>query len=140
MTLEQAAKVFKKFSRKDLLQMEKDKLLIFPLDNMAIGHLAFLHKLWGNKHWLKRQMARLPRKDRLKIVDTAGLSKLESYVMSRCLNAERGKRLPVEQLVDEVCHYFRQKPTGELWKKVKTIKRKATLIRKKRGKEQTREE
>lgn len=133
MTFEQAVKTFKKFSKKDLIQMEKDGHIHFPLHSTHIGLLSFLHSFWLSEHWLKRQLSRYSHKKRERLVDTAGMSKFESYIYSRYMNNPEGEKLFLVRVVDEACHYYGVRLTGDVYKKAKLIRAKAQEKRKSRN-------
>lgn len=103
MTIESVSKKFK-ISVRDIKRMAKENLISDPLTDEDMSNIAFLAHFWGKEFWVKRQLARKPMKKRMNIINTAGMSKVESYIFNRYLNAHssNGKRISVKQLAYEL--------------------------------------
>ncbi len=124
MTLEEAAKRFG-IPLEDLTALRRAGLLREPVPPEDIVILSFLSQTWGKSRWLKRQLARFNRKARHALVRTAEFSKTEAYIFNRYYNAEKGKRLLVSDVAEELNLYYWTPITHDLIRKIFKIRRKA---------------
>lgn len=119
---------------RNLKRMAREKLISFPPREEDIRNLKFLLKFWGKQFWLKRQMSKMNRKDRENIINTSGLTKIESYIYSRYLNSiQSGKRVSVERLMTELHRNYGVKLDTKLKETILRIRKKVRndLYRKK---------
>lgn len=81
-----------------------DKRIISnPLTDHDVQCLEFLEKIWGKHEVLRCQLARISKKRRQVLISTADLTtKWERYAFSRFQNLAPGKKLSMDQLMDEI--------------------------------------
>jgi hypothetical protein len=123
---------------KALKKMKDDGLLSRKLSDEDVNKLEFLEKIWGKDSYLKMQMARKSTSRRKKIIDGAGLTKIENYIYTRYLNLEEGKRMPRQQIAAEVVYYFKVEKINrrELFKTIERMRKKIYNMRAKEKKNQ----
>jgi hypothetical protein len=116
---------------KALNKMKDEGLLSRRLSNEDVQRLEFLAKIWGRDSYLKMQMAKKSTSRRKKIVDGAGLTKIENYIYTRYLNLEEGKRLPAQQVAGEVIYYFKADKINrkELHQTIERMRKKVYNLR-----------
>jgi hypothetical protein len=124
MTLEEAAKQFR-MPLEALKKMHGEGLLSDPLALDEISNLSFLSYFWGKPFWLRRQLMKMKVKSRLAFVRTVDFSKTEAYVFNRYYNVERGTRLSVGDIAQELKKYYGVPITKDLMRTIFRIRRKA---------------
>jgi len=88
---------------KTLYWMVSRKIIHNPLTEEDVIGLKILEKLWGNREILRTQLARFSRKRRLALINTADIAtKWERYAFSRFQNIQPGKKLAMNQVIDEI--------------------------------------
>ena len=88
---------------KTLYWMVHNRVIHNPLSDEDLIGLQILEKVWGKREILRTQLAGFSRKRRLKLIETADIAtKWERYAFSRFQNIQPGKRLSMEQLINEI--------------------------------------
>ncbi len=81
----------------------ENRVISNPLTEHDVQCLEFLEKIWGKHEVLRSQLARISKKRRQILISTADLTtKWERYAFSRFQNLGPGKKLPMDQLTDEI--------------------------------------
>lgn len=102
------------------------QLINNPLTDEDLQKLLFLEKIWGNREILRTQLARFSMKRRLKLIETADIAtKWERYAFSRFQNIQSGKRIAMEQVINEIEITFGFILKASHIKKLYQIRRKA---------------
>lgn len=124
MTLIEASKKFK-IGIRDLKRMVGENFISDPLTDRDIDHLRFLCHFWGKWFWVKRQLSRRSMKERMNIIQTAGMTKIESYIYSRYMNANaNGQKVRAERIAEEVQDIYGKPIDDRLMKLIYTIRKK----------------
>jgi hypothetical protein len=83
--------------------MVKQQLIHNPLTDEDKCNLNMLEKIWGKREVLRTQLAGFSKKRRLQLIETADIpTKWERYAFNRFKNLKPGKRLPMEQVINEI--------------------------------------
>jgi len=83
--------------------MVNQKIVHNPLTNENITGLNLLENVWGRREVLRTQLAGFSKKRRLNLIETADIpTKWERYAYSRFHNLQPGKRLSMEQVINEI--------------------------------------
>lgn len=92
-----------RLSHKILRWMVQNKILNNPLSGTDLMGLQLIEKTWGRREILRAQLSQFSKKRRQQLIDSADLkTKWERYAYSRLSNLEKGERLPLKKLFDEV--------------------------------------
>ncbi len=92
-----------RLSRKILRWMVQNKILNNPLSRADLLGLQLVEKTWGRREILRAQLSQFSKKRRQQLINSADLeTKWERYAYSRLSNLEKGERLPMQKLLDEV--------------------------------------
>lgn len=119
---------FKPIPQKVIMHLMKKGILTAALDrDRDIEILDFLHRTWSDATILRAQLATLPKKRRLDLVETADLNKWETYVWSRYKNSSG--RLTVGMIAGEVEAIFGVKIDGYIIMRILVIRKKVQNAR-----------
>lgn len=90
-------------SRKILRWMVRKKVINNPLTEDEIMGLELLEKVWGKSEIIRGQLAKYSKERRLQLLTSPDFdTKWERYAYSRFSNLERGARLAMKQLINEL--------------------------------------
>lgn len=115
---------FCKFARYWLRQMRSRLHFHLPPTTSEIIGLHFLKHSYRRDKVLKWALAKMSLKRRMRLIRTAGMNRLESWIFTRYLNSV-GKKLSVKRVAAEVARNFDIPANGALYKTVHRIRRKA---------------
>jgi hypothetical protein len=85
---------------------EAPGLIDEPLTNDDLRFLATFRYIYGKETYLSLLLAGIKKSRRYKLIETAGMDKIERYVFSRLKELPPGKRIRTSQLLDEIFHYL----------------------------------
>ncbi len=106
-----------------LKKMVSDGLISDPPTEQELNNLSFLAHFWGKKDWLQIQLTRFKRRQRMAILTTADMEKIDAYIFNRYFYAT--ERLLVEKVADEVSHYYKVPNNKRLKKRIYRVREKA---------------
>lgn len=116
--------------RKVLLYLQRKKIIEEPLGPEALAGLQLLEQVWGDPELLRPQIARMSRHAREQFLRTAELyTKWERYVYSRYFNQEKGKALPLQQVIEELQITFGFELNGLQIRRIRSIRARAQSAR-----------
>ena len=88
---------------KTLYWLVNQKIIQNPLSEENLIGLGFLERVWGKREILRTQLAGFSKKRRFKLIETADIpTKWERYAFSRFQNLKPGKRVSMEQVINEI--------------------------------------
>ncbi len=92
---------------KFICSLQKKELLTQFLDTDADRFiLEFLGLIKRDKSVLRQLLAFQTKADRLKLAQTAGMNRMESYIYTRFTNLKETDKLPIYQLVNDLTGMF----------------------------------
>ena len=122
-----------KIPLKTLYWMVDNRVISNPLTDEDLQCLEFLEKIWGRHEILRAQIARISKKRREALISTADLAtKWERYAFSRFRNLPPGKKLSMDQLMDEIEVTFGFALKAPHIKRLYQVRRKAYYQRSKK--------
>ena len=90
-------------SLKILRWMVANEMIKNPLSENDLLGLRLLEKTWCKREILRTQLRHFSKKRRQQLINSADFeTKWERYAYSRLNNLEKGERLPMNKLIDEV--------------------------------------
>lgn len=114
--------------RRILLHLNRKGIIQDPLCSEDLIGLQFLEQIWGNREVLRAQLCRLAMKTRLSLIRTAAIStKWERYAYSRYRNQEPGKKLPLQQVIEEIETTFSFRLDDQHIKRIYRIRNQAQV-------------
>jgi len=116
--------------RRVLLYLNRIDIIQDPLSPKDLIGLQLLEQIWGNREVLRSQLSRLSMKTRLSLIRTAAIStKWERYAFSRYFNQEPGKKLPMQQVIEEIETTFIFRLSDQHIKRLYTIRNRAQVAK-----------
>lgn len=116
--------------RRILLYLNRKGIIQDPLSLNDLKGLQLLEQIWGNREILRAQLSRLAMKTRLSLIRTAAIStKWERYAYSRYRNQEHGKKLTLQQVVEEIETTFAFRINDQHIKRLYKIRNRAQVAK-----------
>jgi hypothetical protein len=116
--------------RRILLYLNRIDIIQDPLSPKDLIGLQLLEQIWGNREILRAQLSRLSMKTRHSLIRTAAIStKWERYAYSRFYNREPGKKLPMQQVIEEIETTFIFRLSDQHIKRLYTIRNRAQVAK-----------
>jgi len=116
--------------RRILLYLHRIDVIQDPLSATDLIGLQLLEQIWGNREVLRAQLSRLSMRTRLSLIRTAAIStKWERYAFSRYFNQEPGKKLPMQQVIEEIETTFIFRLSDQHIKRLYTIRNRAQVAK-----------
>lgn len=84
----------------------KDGIIGEDITDDDIRGLSFLAHVWGNRVYLKMQLAALRKKERAELVLFPNFSKIELYILRTYLNLPEGKSIEVNDIKQRLKKYM----------------------------------
>jgi len=142
LTVKDVLKLFKKFRAKHINFFIKRGVISYPIKEKDLDILDAIHKIWGTKDIVRFNLGFFTEKERKEIYQQAVLkceTKLDVWLYSRMKKKlERGEKIEVRKLVDEVIRVFRLKRDerflDELKQRIIKIRRRLYYERRKQRK------
>ncbi|ORJ57481.1 hypothetical protein [Geothermobacter hydrogeniphilus] len=129
MTLKEAAELVG-LPRSIVERLHQDGIIDNPVTDHDLKGLVIVAFIRGRVWYLKRLMARLPKRVRRKIAGESHLTRVESYILSCYMNARPGQRVSVDDVMQRVNHFLGAKVTRKQVIKIRSI---AYELRRKRA-------
>lgn len=90
-------------TRKILRWMVQEGMITDPLSEADLTGLQLIERTWGRREILRAQLSRLSKTRRRQLINSADLeTKWERYAYSRFSNLNKGERLTLKKLFDEI--------------------------------------
>ncbi|KIE43935.1 hypothetical protein [Geobacter anodireducens] len=126
--VKKTAERFSPIPQKVIRHLITEGILTETLDrDHDIEALELLHRIWADATILRSQLATLPKKRRLNLIETADLNRWETYVFSRYKNSSG--RLPVDRVAGEVEATFGVKINDYIRARIERIRKKVQNAR-----------
>jgi hypothetical protein len=116
-------------SKKTVILLHQCGFISDPLGSLTMHGMMFLSQIWGNERLLRLQLACMSRRDRIRLIVGAEMTKPQRYVFFRYLKNDpsEGNCLYVRQISDELQMYYnvpQNRQTTEMIKKFRDRARK----------------
>ncbi|PID72902.1 MAG: hypothetical protein CR992_00985, partial [Desulfobacterales bacterium] len=83
--------------------MVQEGMITDPLSEADLTGLQLIERTWGRREILRAQLSRLSKTRRRQLINSADLeTKWERYAYSRFNNLNKGERLTLKKLFDEI--------------------------------------
>lgn len=128
MTFTEASQILK-IPVKLIRELHDRSIVSSPLTPAEVGHLRFFAKFWRAERVLKIQLAQFATRQRLKLINTAGLNKVESYIYNRYLNLKMGKRISTRQVALELYKHYGVPMDSKIMERIISIRGRAYKAR-----------
>ena len=142
LTVKDVLKLFKKFKAKHINFFIRYGVISYPIKERDLVILDAIHKIWGTKDIVRFNLGFFDKKERKELYEQVGLrceTKLDVWLYSRMKKKlERGEKIEVRKLIDEVVGVFRLKRDerflDELKQRIMKIRRRLYYERRKQRK------
>jgi len=104
-----------------LSRLHKEGVIGDPVSDEDLRGLAILGHIWGKPWYARRMLAPLSKEYRKKLLMEPDLSRAERYALSCYLNAKKGSRVYVRDIIGQVRHYLGASLSEEQVERVRTI-------------------
>lgn len=104
-----------------LFQLHREGVIGEPVSDEDLRGLAILGHVWGKPWYARRMLAPLSKEYRRKLLLEPDLSRPERYALSCYLNAGKGSRVFVKDIIGRVRHYLGVTLSEEQVERVRAI-------------------
>jgi hypothetical protein len=92
---------------KSIVEMHNRCIINDPISESEHKGLLMIQSIWGKDTFLKMQLSRKTKKERLTLALTCELSKIESYILMRYIgNLRDHQKIYIKQIADELNFYY----------------------------------